>query len=309
MVTDESRYIKRKLYVLNYAKQVGDVKKACRYFGIARSTFYEWRNQYKNGGEEGLARKKTGSVNHPKRTPKPVEDLILYLRKTYHFGPDRIAMFLGRYHQIKISGSGVRWVLVRYGMNRLPQNTRKPSPGPKAKLYEKQVPGHHIQMDVKFLSFINKDNKRIKRYQYTAIDDATRIRVMKIYKRHTQKNAIDFMNHVIKKLPFRIKMVRTDNGHEFQARFHWHLLDLGINHVYIKPGSPKLNGKVERSHRTDEQEFYKFLEYTDDANLNDQLDVWEKYYNLHRPHSSHKGFTSYEVLKAKLENKAVECQS
>ena len=47
----------------------------------------------------------------------------------------------------------------------------------------------------------------------------------------------------------------------------------------------------------------------DDVNLNDQLDVWEKYYNLHRPHSSHKGFTPYEVLKAKLENKEVECQS
>ena len=45
------------------------VKKTCRYFGIARSTFYEWRNQYKNRGIEGLARKKTGSVNHPERTP------------------------------------------------------------------------------------------------------------------------------------------------------------------------------------------------------------------------------------------------
>ena len=73
MVTDESHYIQRKLYILNYAKQVGDVKKACRYFGIARSTYYAWKNQYKNGGIEGLARKKTGSVNHPKRTPKAVD--------------------------------------------------------------------------------------------------------------------------------------------------------------------------------------------------------------------------------------------
>jgi len=69
-------------------------------------------NQYKNGGVEGLARKKTGSVNHPKRTPKPVEGLIIHMRKTYHFGPDRIALFQGRYHQIKISGSGVMCVLV-----------------------------------------------------------------------------------------------------------------------------------------------------------------------------------------------------
>ena len=58
MVTDESRYINRKFYVLNFANEAGDAKKACRYFGIARSTFYEWKNQYKNGGVEGLARKR-----------------------------------------------------------------------------------------------------------------------------------------------------------------------------------------------------------------------------------------------------------
>ncbi|MBA3867522.1 MAG: DDE-type integrase/transposase/recombinase [Anaerolineae bacterium] len=50
--------------------------------------------------------------------------------------------------------------------------------------------------------------------------------------------------------------VRTDRGHEFQARFHWHVEDQGIQHVYIKPGAPQLNGKVEWSHRTDETEFY-----------------------------------------------------
>ena len=89
---------------------------------------------------------------------------------------------------------------------------------------------------------------KIKRYQYTAIDDATRIRALKIYDRHNQANAIDFIDYVIEKFPFRIKTVRTDNGHEFQAGFHWHVLDKGINHVYIKPGTPRLNGKVERSH-------------------------------------------------------------
>ena len=64
---------------------------------------------------------------------------------------------------------------------------------------------------------IFKDNKgkKIKRYQYTAIDDATRIRALKIYERHNQANAIDFINYVVEKFPFRIKMIRTDNGHEF----------------------------------------------------------------------------------------------
>jgi hypothetical protein len=121
--------------------------------------------------------------------------------------------------------------------------------------YQQQVPGHQIQVDVKFLKFEGTDGKPVKRYQYTAIDDATRIRALKIYHRHNQSNAIDFINTIIDKFPFRIREVRTDNGHEFQAQFHWHVEDLGIRHAYIKPASPQLNGKVERSHRTDEQEF------------------------------------------------------
>ncbi len=61
---------------------------------------------------------------------------------------------------------------------------------------------------------------------------------------------------MVDKFPFRIKVIRTDNGSEFQAKFNWHVQDLGMDHVYIKPGTPRLNGKVERSHRTDKQEFY-----------------------------------------------------
>ena len=70
------------------------------------------------------------------------------------------------------------------------------------------------------------------------------------------------------KFPFRIHTVRTDRGHEWQAQFHWHVEDKGIRHVYIKPRTPQLNGKVERSHRTDQEEFYQLLTYTDDVDLN-----------------------------------------
>ncbi len=87
-------------------------------------------------------------------------------------------------------------------------------------------------------------------------------------------------------------------GH--QAHIHWHLLDVGIEHVYIKPRRPYLTGKVERSHRTDEEEFYQLLEYTDDVDSNKKLEEGEKFYNLRRPHSSHCGKMPYEVLRSKL---------
>jgi transposase InsO family protein len=56
-------------------------------------------------------------------------------------------------------------------------------------------------------------------------------------------------------LPFRVELIKTDNGAEFQAAFHWHVTDRGIRHVYIRPATPRLNGKVERSHRIDDEEF------------------------------------------------------
>ena len=166
--------------------------------------------------------------------------------------------------------------------------------------YEKQVPGHHVQVDVKFLTLKRKRGGSVRRYQYTAIDDATRVRTLKIYKRHPQKSAIDFIDYVVEKFPFRIQTLRTDRGHEFQALFHWHVADLGMEHVYIKPRTPQLNGKVERSHRTDKDEFYQLLTYKDDVDLEKKLAIWERFYNYDRPHGAHKGKTPYEVLREKL---------
>ena len=155
-------------------------------------------------------------------------------------------------------------------------------------------------MDVKFLIFKGKNGKKLKRYQCTAIDDATRVSALKVYPRHTQKNAINFVDHVIDTFPFRIQQIRTDRGHEFPALFHWHVEDKGIRHVYIKPRSPQLNGKVERSHRTDQEEFYQLLNYKNDVDLEKKLSEWEQFYNFARPHCAHKGKTPYESLIDKL---------
>ncbi len=79
---------------------------------------------------------------------------------------------------------------------------------------------------------------------------------MKIDEKHNQKSSIEFIHYVLEKFPFRIKQIRTDNGHEFQSQFNWHV---SMEHVYIRTATPRLNGKVERSHRTDKQEFYHLL--------------------------------------------------
>ncbi len=157
-------------------------------------------------------------------------------------------------------------------------------------------------MTSKFLTFKDKSGAKIRRFQYTAIDDATRVRALKIYEKHTQASAINFVDHIIETFPFRIKEIRTDNGHEFQAKFHWHVEDFGIRHVYIKRGTPQLNGKVERSHRSDQQEFYQLLSYKGDVDLEAKLVEWERFYNFARPHGAHDGKTPYEALREKLQS-------
>jgi hypothetical protein len=112
---------------------------------------------------------------------------ILYLRERYHFGPGRIASYLQRFHHLTVAISTVHRILIRYGVNRLPANqTRRPIGRPWQR-YEKPQPGHRVQVDVKFLERIAGTRKRL--YQFTAIDDCTRIRVLKIYDACNQASA------------------------------------------------------------------------------------------------------------------------
>ncbi len=97
----------------------------------------------------------------------------------------------------------------------------------------------------------------------------------------------------------------TDNGQEFGSSLHWHILDKGIGHSYIRPRTPRLNGKVERSHRIDSEEFYRLLEgqVIDDARLfTEKLQEWEDYYNYDRPHGALGGQTPYERLRQKSQD-------
>ncbi len=100
-------------------------------------------------------------------------------------------------------------------------------------------------------------------------------RALFIYDKHTQKNTIDFIENLREKFPFIIHTVQTKNRHEFQALFHWHCEDLAIHHVFIKKASPHLNGKVERSHLTDQMEFYQLVVYIDDLDIAAKLQKWE----------------------------------
>jgi transposase InsO family protein len=298
------RHAAHRLAIIRHAQELtGNVAKTCRYYGISRQVYYKWLRRYEEGGLEALRDRSSRPHVSPKATRVEVVGKIIYLRQTYHFGPHKIAMYLKRYHDIELSPSGIWRILHRLDMSRLPSSQRYKRHRERWKRYEKPEPGHRVQIDVKFIAPL--PGSRRKHYQFTAIDDCTRLRVLRIYERLNQQTAIQFLDYVLAKLPFRVERIQTDNGAEFQSAFHYHVLDRGIGHVYIKPATPRLNGKVERSHRIDAEEFYRMLDgvVIDDAGVfNQRLREWEDFYNFNRPHGGLGGQTPYERLRQKTGN-------
>lgn len=213
---------------LEHAKRIGNVSATCRYFGISREKFYKWKRRFDELGDAGLADRPRRPHRSPNATPRAVVSKVLYLRQNYHFGAGRIRDYLKRFHGIRIAGQTVQNILHKHGLGRLPANQKHQPHGKRWQRYEKPQPGHRVQMDVKFLERIPGTKKRL--YQFTAIDDCTRIRVLKIYDACNQTASVDFANEVIRRLPFRVLVVQTDNGSEFGSHFHWHLESLDIRH-------------------------------------------------------------------------------
>jgi transposase InsO family protein len=303
---ETDRLVRHRLAVLNHAEEVtGNVAMTCRYYGITRQAFYTWKRRYEELGLEGLKDRSRRPKSSPRATHTDVVGKILYLRQNYHFGPGKIAMYLKRYHDVSISPSGIWRILKRLDLNRLPASQRYKRLDKRYKRYERQLPGHQVQIDVKFIQPI-KGAPRRKFYQFTAIDDCTRLRVLRVYPKLNQKTAIQFVDYVLERLPFPVQVIQTDNGPEFGSSFHYHVLDKGVGHRHIKPQTPRLNGKVERSHRIDAEEFYRLLDgkVVDDARIfKDKLQEWEDYYNYHRPHGGLGGQTPYERLRQKTQTR------
>ena len=145
-------------------------------------------------------------------------------------------------------------------------------------------PGEKVQIDVKEVPYnclrgkFLRDEKHL--YQWTAIDECTRMRFVYGFEEHTPENSVRFLAMLIKVFPFKIKTIQTDNGTEFTYKFisddkicpfDKALTKLGINHKLIPPRTPWHNGKVERSHRNDQRYFYDWETFKSVEELNDKL--------------------------------------
>lgn len=145
-------------------------------------------------------------------------------------------------------------------------------------------PGEKVQIDVKEVPYnclrgaAKRDGKHL--YQWTAIDECTRIRVVYGFEEHTPENTVKFFKLLQEAFPFPIQKVQTDNGTEFTYKyiseekdspFDALLKELEIPHVLIPPRTLWHNGKVERSHRNDQRYFYDWETFKDVDELNERL--------------------------------------
>ena len=137
-------------------------------------------------------------------------------------------------------------------------------------------------------------------FQYTALDDCTRLRVLRLYPRQNQHSSLHFLDEVRRALPFPIKKLQCDNGSEFPIAFKLAVEAAGIKHRYIKPRRPQQNGKVERSHRIDGEEFWDRHDFETVAAAELSLAGWERQYNHDRFSMALRGRTPIEKLRAVL---------
>jgi transposase InsO family protein len=255
----------------------------CLRCGISRPTLRLWWRRYKEHGLDGLKAHSRKPIKSPaQKVFDKQEQLILSLRKR-RLGARRIQSELLREYDCKFSLATIHKVLKRHDQQPLKRSrlSRK-----KKHRYERDVPGDRIQMDT------CKIAPRL--YQYTAIDDCTRVRVLAIYSRRTAANSLLFLDKVIEEMPFPIQRIQTDRGREFFAyAFQEQMMEYGIKFRPNKPASPHLNGKVERSQKTDLEEFWSRVDLTS-PDLEKQLDDWQCYYNEFRSHGSLKGKTPWE---------------
>ena len=165
------RDIGRKTRVLEHAARIGNVRKACRYFGVARSGFYVWKKAYETHGDEGLVNQKPCPYNPQLRPPPPPRHRREGPPSPPHVSspphPHRLAsQALSRHHDFERRG-------LPHPPAPRPESLTPSRVGRRAvhtHRYAKQVPGHHMQVDVTFLKLVGKDGNATRRYQYTAID-------------------------------------------------------------------------------------------------------------------------------------------
>ena len=279
-ITQDMRY---RLSLIKYAEKYGVTRAAIKY-KTNRQYIYRWKRRY-DGSIESLRDLSRRPHHHPNQhTPEEIK-LINDMRRR---NPDAgLVVFWVKLMQRGYTRSipGLYLFLRKHGI----MAVKPANPKYVAKPYEQMDhPGQRIQIDVKFVPSVCLVNeaKGKKFYQYTAIDEYSRWRFVEAFEEHSSYSSAQFLEHLIKAFPCPIECVQTDNGQEFTKRFSPYggsdkptlfqvrLMEHGIKHKLIRPFTPRHNGKVERSHRKDNERFYATHTFYSFEDFSNQLKLY-----------------------------------
>ena len=279
----------RRQAIIKYSQKKGVTAAVIRY-NVSRATIYRWLKRY-DGTLDSLKDRSHRPHSHPNQhTAEEIELIKRMRKKNKHTG---LVVFWVKLRQRGYSRSitGLWRMLNKLEL----QSTKLPNPKYLPKPYEKmQYPGQRVQIDVKFVpeACIVGDAKAEGRkfYQYTAIDEYSRFRYIEAFEEHSSYSSAVFLEHMLKAFKFKVECVQTDNGAEFTKRlgssekptptlFEARLKQRGIEHRLIKPYTPRHNGKVERSHRKDNEYFYATHKFYSFDDFKKQLAVHSRKYN------------------------------
>ena len=274
--------------LLRYAERNG-VQKAAIKYNVNRQYVYRWMKRY-DGTLESLADRSHRPKSHPNQHTEAEIKLIRDMRRR---NPNTgLVVFW-----VKLRQRGyTRSITGLYRMLRRLGETPVKLPNPKyiPKPYEPMLyPGQRVQIDVKHVPascIVAPDDHRSKKYyQYTAIDEYSRFRYVEGFDEISTYSSTVFLEHMLKAFRFSVECVQTDNGPEFTNRFTSRrgaptlfeacLKQRGIVHKLIRPFTPRHNGKVERSHRKDNEYFYASHKFFSLQDFQNQLKLHNRWYN------------------------------
>lgn len=281
---------------------LADAARVCPY---GKRSLERWVAAYQRGGEVALEPKSTRPRTHPEETPIRIKERVIQLRKETKLCALKLKWKLKKEH-IAVHERTIGKILKTEGLVRTYRVRKIKYKYIKAVLR----PGELVEIDVKY---VPGRIAGMRYFQYTAIDSASRWRHLRVYDEQANHHSVQFLKETIELFPYQIRAVKTDNHSTF-TNFYLgmgrrsdmsvktlHALDAfcaehNIIHYLIDPGKPAQNGKVERSHREDQEKFYEQNQFHSFVDLQRKIAAWNTYYN-NLEHCGLNGKTPNEFLK------------
>jgi transposase InsO family protein len=259
------------------------VKYICRKYKISKASLMRWNKRYDGTRESLEDRSHRPHSQHPNaHTEEELKWIRDYHRRNPHIS---ICELYGKLRTDKAYSRhplSLYRVFVRLGYRQKPESTKKKSKHLKPYATPDRI-GVKWQLDVKYVPTACYTKGAEERfYQYTMIDEASRERFIYPYKEQSGYSTEDFIKRAIVYFGYKPETIQTDNGSEFTNFSNTnrvHAMDvlcqeLGIKHKLIRPRTPWHNGKVERSHRNDQERFYNYLSFYSYEDLKNQMKSW-----------------------------------